>query len=148
MTNKDLVHILNGREYGSEISKAENKIIKESGLLVCIGGSDDTIIFYGIVDDESYISTNKITNNSLGDYILIDEENLEKIEDIESSLKINLKIPSITIKAIKNPAGLDANWLMTTKLPHLTFDIMDEGSLYCRGIIIESSEIKKALNNQ
>ena len=41
MTAKELAELLNGREYGNEITSDEEKLAKESGLVVVFGYSDD-----------------------------------------------------------------------------------------------------------
>lgn len=52
MTKESLAAELNGREYGSEISRAEEKAAKAAGLVVVFGYSDDNVEFRGCIDDE------------------------------------------------------------------------------------------------
>ena len=52
MNTKELAALLNGREYGSEISKAEEAQAKADGLVVVFGYSDDNVELRGAIHDE------------------------------------------------------------------------------------------------
>ena len=52
MTPKELATQLNGREYGDEITKEEEKLARENNLVVVFGYSDDIAEFRGIISDE------------------------------------------------------------------------------------------------
>ena len=52
MTKEELACLLNGREYGNEISPDEEKLAKESGLIAIFGYSDDGVIFAGEASDQ------------------------------------------------------------------------------------------------
>ena len=43
MTKEELAAMLNGREYGKEITKAEEEKAKANGLVVIYGYSDDNV---------------------------------------------------------------------------------------------------------
>ena len=52
MNIQDFAKILNGREYGDEISTTEEQVAKENKLLVVFGYSDDCVELRGVVDEE------------------------------------------------------------------------------------------------
>lgn len=52
MTVKDVALMLDGREYGSEVSPAEKIEFKKAGIVVMYGYSDDCIEFEGAVNTE------------------------------------------------------------------------------------------------
>ena len=52
MTAKELAEILSGREVGEEIIWGEERDIKDAGLVVVYGYSDDNVEFRGAIDDE------------------------------------------------------------------------------------------------
>ena len=52
MTMETLAAILDGREIGSEITKAEADQAKAAGLVVVFGASDDLMEFRGAIYDE------------------------------------------------------------------------------------------------
>jgi hypothetical protein len=39
--------------------------------------------------------------------------------------------------------GERATWTYKTDIPHETFEIYDNGKLYCRGIVFSVDEVKK-----
>lgn len=43
MTKEQMAALLNGREYGDEITRAEHQIARASGLVVVFGYSDDNM---------------------------------------------------------------------------------------------------------
>jgi hypothetical protein len=40
-----------------------------------------------------------------------------------------------TIKALWDTEGY--SWVYETEMPHASFDIMEDGETYCRGIVVE-----------
>src|SRR5438876_9739640 len=52
MTREELAEKLNGREYGADISDAEEQLAKDAGLVVVFGYSDDNVEFRGAIHDE------------------------------------------------------------------------------------------------
>lgn len=41
----------------------------------------------------------------------------------------------VGIEAIWSPDEIDASWLIKTDIPHATFDILEDGDLFCRGVV-------------
>ena len=52
MTLKEFAKMLDGREYGGEITKEEEALAKELGFVVVFGYSDDNAELRGAIDDE------------------------------------------------------------------------------------------------
>ena len=52
MTAKELAEMLSGREVGEEIVMGEERDIKDAGLVVVYGYSDDNVEFCGAINDE------------------------------------------------------------------------------------------------
>jgi len=146
MTREEFAAMLQNREKREEISDGEAEIAKQSGLLVCFGYSDDNLEFRGIIHDEigAYDGTkeklflNKTTNTI--ELLVLNEDEAETIE------RLGLTPKTVEIEAIWDPEDLDASWLITTELPHSTFDIMEDGELFCRGIVVSETDIREALN--
>lgn len=53
MTLKEFAKMLDGREYGGEITKEEEALAKELGFVVVFGYSDDNAELRGAIDDET-----------------------------------------------------------------------------------------------
>ena len=134
MTIKEWATLLNGREYTKEMTKAEEKQAKEDGVVIVFGASDDLIEFRGVVDDEAGAwegTTEKITPTAK---LYNPNENKETLEFNSMQISNMLKIQSIWCP--KNENGeIWASWEVRTKVPHETFDIMEDGEIFCRGIV-------------
>lgn len=132
MDKESLAAMLNGREYRSEITKAEEKSAYQNGLVVLFGASDDLAEFRGVFDDE-------IGCYGGGELFLTNKGPLPEHEDncdcvfcgYERLAKLAVKI-----EAVWDSEGY--SWIYKTDIPHATFDIMDGDEKYCRGIVFES----------
>lgn len=145
MNKEKLAELINGRSYRNEMNKEEEQIAKENGLIVIFGASDDLVEFRGAIYDEldAYEGTHFIIATP-GTEIPDDEdeETYRKAKKLEA---IPIEEESLTKKnrfeAVWSPDELDCSWLIKTDLPHSIFDIMEDGELYCRGIIIETESL-------
>ena len=128
MDAKELAAQLNGREYGNEITKAEAHQAEHARLIVAFGASDDNLELRGAMDDElSAYDGAKVTIR------------LDSLKVVESGIcsECGSKSPVFGIRAQWAPTDLDASWLITASgLPFEPFDIMEDGSLFCRGAVI------------
>lgn len=127
MDAKELAALLNGREYDSEITKEERQAAKEAGLAVVFGGSDDLCELCGAIDDEvGCFDGGTVYLDADGVFEKDDECDLCKLQ--ERHLK--------TCRSIDAIWGEDGySWTYKTDIPHETFEIMDDGEKYCRGMV-------------
>jgi len=133
MNKKELAALLNGREYGNEMDRADEFIAKENNLVVVFGRSDDLMEFRGAIDDEvdAYEGTTAYLNkNGLITSLCPDKA----CEHCEKKLAT-----ADTIEAIWEEEGY--SWIYKTSIPHETFDILEDGEKYCRGIVFSLSEV-------
>jgi len=155
MNKEELAKMLHGRQYRDEMEPNEEQLAKENGLIVIFGASDDLVEFRGLLYDEidAYEGTHFIIAVP-DDEIPVDEDeetfrrakNLEAVPIREESV-----VKKNRFEAEWSPMQLDASWLIKTKLPHAIFDIWDDGSFYCRGIVIDSKDLypsPKSLSNE
>ena len=113
MTLKQFAEILNGREYGCEITKEEEALAKELGFVVVFGYSDDNVELRGAIDDE------------IGCY----NGGVLEHDDLPG-----------TIYADWCPEDIDCSWAYGTAIPHEKFYIYEDGELYCVGIVCDINE--------
>ena len=151
MKKEDLAQLLNGRQYGEEITDEEHLQAKEDGLLVCFVVSGDFLRLRGLIFDKDVVDE-KDTKYHLyigedGDLTCISQKEIEEIKMFLEGYNIDFILPKIPIKIQWRPEELDCSWLITTDIPHATFDIYDDEELYCRGIVLELSDIENYLNN-
>jgi hypothetical protein len=145
MTKEQMAEVLNGREYGNEITKAEEKAAKEAGLVVIFGASDDLCELRGAIDDE------------LGAYqeamIFIGKDGvLPEIEDDDIAVLKKHGVLGAVVKLHDQATQIFAFWCKTpeysftyeTTAPHATFDVMEDGTKFCRGIVLDLKELAQA----
>lgn len=123
MTAKELADLLDGREYGNEITASEAKAAAEAGLVVVFGASDDLIEFRGAIDDEGGCFN--------GGIIYFDRDGVA--QDGEEK--------EFSIKAIWCGQN-DYSWSYEADFPHRSFAILEDGEPYCRGIVFSVDDLK------
>ena len=138
MDAKELAAKLNGREYCREITDEEVRQAKEAGLVVVFGASDDLIEFRGAIRDEGDCYD--------GGTVLIDtkgvlpswDEASESEESAQEYFERKAKARTITALWAKEPGY---SWTYKTDIPHETFEIVEDGEPYCRGIVFNIGDI-------
>lgn len=137
MTKETLAALLNGREYGSEMTKSERDAAKALGLVIVFGYSDDNTEFYGAMSDEVSCYGGKDIKINSGGPVDIEEEEREVLKKFNVLDQVLGK--SHTITAIWDKEGYA--WTYKTDIPHASFDIMEDGSKYCRGIVFSIKDL-------
>ena len=132
MNAKELAEKLNGMEYPCHDVYEKINGARTSGLVIVHGQSDDLVEFRGAINDE------------IGAYngcvALVDDKGLIPLrsdidEDNDEALLDCLlrKKSAKTIEAIWGKDGY--SWTFKTDITHETFEIVDDGEKYCRGIV-------------
>lgn len=127
MNAKEFAAMLNGREYGSEITPTETKLAKDSGFIVAFGYSDDNLELVGMIDDE--VSAYDGTEAK----IRMDKMKVIGDDDCPDCLS---RVKWFKVFANWAPKDPKASWLITASIPFEPFDIMEDGELFCRGCVI------------
>lgn len=134
MTKEQLAEMLNGREYGSEITKAEEREASTHRLVVVFGASDDNVEFRGAIDEEEFAFE--------GGTFLVSRVG---VFDNDHSCNCpycgfdKAKERGVLIEAEWNHKGY--SWVISTKIPHAAFDIMEDGEKFCRGIVFSIADL-------
>lgn len=143
MTAKELAGILSGRKYGGEIYPLEERNAKAAGLVVVYGYSDDNVEFRGAIDDEvgAYEGTTIHINKSGILYAPTPECDMDECPYLKQAVK-----EARPIRAVWHDEGSPC-WTFETAIPHETFDIYEDGELFCVGIVFALDDIQaKTLN--
>lgn len=124
---KEVAEMMNNNEYGAELSKEQEKLLKFEGIVVLFGAGDDLAELRGAIDDE--------VGAYDGVVLYFDEEGklLNNAYDIEE------------LNDIAKPNGLKSIRVITdyreyptfryeTDIPHEKFNIVEDGNIYCEGI--------------
>lgn len=141
MTHEELATRLNGREYGEEITEAEEAEAKAAGLLVVFGASDDLCELRGMIHDE-------VGCYSGGEFVIVDGELFdEKACDSEdcpyaAKAKSAARVEGFTVEALWCKGEFSWTYALSrigkATPPHATFDVMEDGDdKYCRGLVIK-----------
>lgn len=129
MNKEELANLLNGRGYNNETTQEiENEAVKND-LVIVFGISDDLMELRGAIHEEAgfeiYITSEGLLQNECDNddcaYFKKEKELAKKIE------------------ALWNVEGY--SWTYKTKIPHATFDILEDGKKYCRGIVFSLNDI-------
>lgn len=122
MTAKELAQALDGREIGYEIDELYEKRARESGLVVVFGYSDDNTEFRGAIDDE--------LGSYNGGVFFVSRSGVS--EDAEDGGR--------RIDAVWGDSETGASWSYITDIPHETFNIYEDGELFCVGIVFSMDD--------
>ena len=136
MTTKELAELLNGREYGDEMTRGEEFEARKSGLVVVFGYSDDGVEFRGAINDEASCfdgGTCYITKNGL---LTGPDCGNHECEYFRETLKA-----AKPIEAVWCARDSDATWTYKTEIPHETFNIYEDGDLYCVGMVFSMEDV-------
>ena len=139
MTKEELAAMLNGREIYREITDMEDKQAEKSGLIVFFGASDDLVEIRGKISDELDACDGR-------DIFMVNGRLIPDLDD-ETEIEALQKhgVLEIVQEAHKNADKVEAlwceekggpSWTFKTAIPHATFDVMENGEVFCRGIVI------------
>jgi hypothetical protein len=134
---KELAALLTGREMDKEITSAEEKQAKADGLVVVFGASDDLMEFRGAIHDEvgcfnggtAYVTPAGLLTNDCND------------DRCPHFAKLRDKAATIQAGWCEEEGY---SWTYSTETPHATFEIMEDGEPFCRGIVFALADVKVA----
>lgn len=126
MTAFEMAMRLNGNQYLNEMTSADERVAKDNNLVVVFGYSDDCAEFRGAIDDELGCFDG-------GDFWV------DKSGTVDSVVE---RIPADAKKITAVWCGKSgASWEYETEIPHDTFNIYEDGELYCVGIVFSMEEL-------
>lgn len=134
MTTKELANLLNGSEYPLAISRDLQLVAKTAGLVIVFGASDDLIELRGAICDELgcygggtvyVIRTGLLTNDCDSD---------------DCPHFARAKSQAAKVEALWAAEG-DYSWTYRTTIPHETFEVVENGEPYCRGIVFALGDV-------
>jgi hypothetical protein len=143
LTAQALAARLTGREYRHEISGPEEAEAKAAGLVVVFGASDDLVELRGAIDDEIGASDG-VTLRICPEGLLPEwpHESDEGWSEDEAEDYFRRKALGFReLEAEWAPSDPNCSWAYRTEIPHETFDVIEDGELYCRGIIFALSDV-------
>jgi hypothetical protein len=136
---KELAARLNGREYGNEITKEEEAEAKQNNLVVCFGYSDDITEFRGAIDEEcgagDDASHEFFWHSRTSKFRVITQR-----EDYNNLIANGWVPPKIwfSVRVEWCPDDVKTSWRLTSSIPYESFEIYEDGDLYCIGCVFEA----------
>jgi len=142
MTPAELASRLTGREYCAEMTQAEEAEAKAAGLVVVFGASDDLMEFRGAIGDELGAFGGAVACvDAVG--LLPSFESLDKDDEDEVTNWVRRKLAGFReVEAKWDTDGY--SWVITTDIPHATFEVVEDGEPYCRGIVFALVDLEKS----
>lgn len=141
-TTKTLAAILNGRQYGSEITDEEQRAAADAGLVVVFGYSDDNVELRGAIDAEVSAYNGTIVRLDGSDVLENDCEN----EDCPHFERAMAQAPFFRARWCAPDAV--AAWTFAVSWPHETFRVMEEGDLFCVGVVFALADVAAPRSGQ
>lgn len=135
---KRFAEMLNGRTYTEETTEEERAEAMALGIVIVHGYSDDNIEFVGALEYEVGCYD--------GGTIFLNEEGIFEECECECKYSDRAKEKCKVIKALWCPDGSEfdnASWAFVTDIPHETFDIVEDGDLFCRGIVFDIKSLEQ-----
>lgn len=128
----EFAKMLDGREYGEEITEEEEKQAKERGFVVVFGYSDDNAEFRGAIDEE--------VGCWEGGEVFLDKDGI--IEDCNCRYGRAARENAKVIEAVWCREGERGfAWSYDAEIPHATFEIYEGKDPYCQGIVFDVKEL-------
>lgn len=138
MDIQEVAAALDGVQYRDEDSRYDRNELRDAGIVVAFGASDDLMEFRGAVYDEvgAYDGGSaKFTSDGLVEAPECDCEAAEKLHAMQSE-------GAVEVRAIWCPDdGTGASWKFETNAPHATFKVMEEDDLYCIGVVFSLGDL-------
>ena len=135
MTTKELAAMLDGNQYGKEITKEQEALAKDNGLVVVYGYSDDNVELAGAFDDE--------VGAFDGTTLYVTREGVLQEPDCGYDGCKYFEAAKANAQEIKAIWGNTGNpcWSFETTIPHETFRIYEDEELFCVGIVFSVDQI-------
>lgn len=134
MTKEEWAKLLNGREYRHEITRQETEQALFEDMVIIFGASDDLVEIVGVVNDELGCFEG-------GSFYFNDRGLVLNICDSPYCPHfIEAKNAASKVVAVWDQDGY--SWTYETDIPHATFDIMEDGEKYCRGIVFSLADVR------
>lgn len=131
---------LHGLEYPLRVPADVAAEAKAAGIVIVYGASDDLMEFDGAIYDE-VDAYEGATAQIDAKGVLPSWDSASEDEDAARDY-FERKPKCRTIEALWSPAVPDgASWAYKTDIPHQTFDVMEDGGIYCRGIVFSVSDL-------
>ena len=136
MTPEELAARLHGRQYREEGEAVDKSDAKKAGLVIVYGASDDLCELDGAIYDEADCCDGGLIRIHRKGLFQMDDDDIEVLE--KYNVLEHVKKDTVSFEAIWSgtaPDGRSCSWHYKVPFAHATFDIMEDGELYCQGFV-------------
>lgn len=138
MNEKEIAAILDGMDYCADLPAASVLDAKRNGIVIVFGAGDDLMEFRGAIEDEVVCFGGGITYLDKNGLVL------NKCNNKDCPYKVCPYLQEIilrtkAIRAIWDTEGY--SWIFKTDIPYETFEILENGEKYCRGIVFSKEDL-------
>jgi hypothetical protein len=141
MTPQELAAQLTGIEYPPRLKTETTVAAKADGLVVVFGGSDDLVEFRGAIYDEigAYGGTTFTIDaeGPIPDFDSLEKNDREAKDRLREYFRREGR--GKEIEAVWDQDGY--SWTYKTDIPHATFEVVEDGEKYCRGIVFALADL-------
>lgn len=127
MCLKEVARIMNNNEYGDEITKEQEEILKAEGIVVLFGASDDLSELRGAINDEVGAYDGVVLYFDEEGKLLNNAYDADELNDLAKPYGLK------NIKVIANYREYPV-FRYETEIQHEKFNIIEDGNIYCEGI--------------
>ena len=127
MNKKEIAATLDGMDYGADLPAEAVLDAKRNGIVIVFGGSDDLLEFRGAIEDEVVCYG--------GGIVHLDKNGLVQNKCDNGEIILRTK----AIRAIWDSEGY--SWIFKMDIPYETFEILENGENYCRGIVFSMENL-------
>lgn len=139
MNAGELAEKLSGSEYPVRIPEELARQAKSANLVIVYGASDDLMEFEGAIYDEVgacdgatvYVDSEGI----VPDFDSVDKEDKKALKNYFDRDGKGKKIEALWC------AEGDYSFTYHTEIPHATFEVVEDGEPYCRGIVFSMGDL-------
>ena len=132
-TKEELATLLNNREYRHEVPNDMGRIAAENGLVIVFGASDDLCEFRGAINDEFGAWE--------GATVPLNKDGIVTNECDDDRCPYYAKKKGQAAKIHAKWCNGDIAWTFETDIPHATFDVIEDGEIFCRGIVFSLDNV-------
>jgi hypothetical protein len=146
MTPHELALILDNRQYREEMTKEEEAMAKENGLVVMFGYSDDNAEFRGAIHDEVGAWVDETFGVDKKGRILTMPDKLSiEITDGEIGQTYTVLHEAYQQYFATHAKEIEVSrpdgWRFETEIPHSKFSVMEDEEFYWEGIVFALADI-------
>lgn len=138
LTTETLAGILNGRQYGDEITDEEQRAAADAGLVVVFGYSDDNVELRGAIDAEVSAYNGTIVRLDGSDVLENDCEN-DSCPHFERAMA---QAPFFRARWCAKDTA--AAWTFVVPWSHETFTVFEDGEPFCIGVVFALADVAAA----